>query len=424
MKYNKFITFLSLFSLAQSAQAGNLKEDLPNDFFVKINSEYSTIMLNYNTTNINQKQLFLLQERQDGYLKDKSLYIGTRVIGLLDYQNSNVESKFGWLMRHPTSNNQIGKDVSEAVVHSVQVGFTGNILPWVTTFAELLYDPQQSFGQGTITSIERNEVQVRKAYVILGERAQIRCKMGGLSAKNIYQGVTVNVRGEIIVKNIAANCNIASSMYGLNAENIGKNTVINVRDKIRVNNIDSAAQLKSDMYGVTANDLGENVNIMARDPIEVRNVGKGCRLTSSMYGITTGKLYDKVIINARDAVVINSLGDSCHLSSTMYGVRVLGASGNNLTISCREAVSLGNVGKRANISSSMYGIVVGNLGPGSNLTARDDIEIKGVCSEDAMLNSSMGKVYKRGPTKSTSFFGAESKPASQEAQVPKVLSVQ
>ena len=55
------------------------------------------------------------------------------------------------VMRHPTSANQIGEEVSEAVLHSAQLGLTANVTPWLSAYAELLYDPEQSFGAGTVT---------------------------------------------------------------------------------------------------------------------------------------------------------------------------------------------------------------------------------------------------------------------------------
>jgi len=173
MKTTKLITYLALSALSSTVYASNFKDEIIDhtNSLVKIDSPYSSIMLNENTTNINQKQLFLLHQRQAGCLDDNSLYIGARLLTIADYQDSTEGGKFGWQMRHPTPNNQIGKEVTEAVVHSAQIGFTGNILPWFTTFAELLYDPQQGFGEGTVTALERNEVQLRKAYAIIGDLA-------------------------------------------------------------------------------------------------------------------------------------------------------------------------------------------------------------------------------------------------------------
>jgi hypothetical protein len=45
---------------------------------------------------------------------------------------------------------------------------TAVINSWLTTHAELLYNPQQSFGGGTITDLNRNQIQLRKAFVVFG----------------------------------------------------------------------------------------------------------------------------------------------------------------------------------------------------------------------------------------------------------------
>ena len=170
----KFGAALGLSTCLSLAYAGSATDDIKLDFtsYIRTNPEYSMIMLNENTTRINDKQLFLLQSRQANTIEDGYFYVGSRLIVLADYQNSNVDSKFGWLMRHPTSANQIGDNVSEAVVHSVQLGLTGNILPWMTMYANFLYDPEQSFGAGTITALGRNQIQVRKAYALLGDLDQ------------------------------------------------------------------------------------------------------------------------------------------------------------------------------------------------------------------------------------------------------------
>ena len=72
-------------------------------------------------------------------------------------------------MRHPTSNNQIGTEVSEAVIHSFQLSFTGAVNNWLAVYSELLYNPEQSFGSGTITDLNRNQVQLRKGFVLFGD---------------------------------------------------------------------------------------------------------------------------------------------------------------------------------------------------------------------------------------------------------------
>ena len=72
-------------------------------------------------------------------------------------------------MRHPTDANQVGNTVSEATVHSAQLGFTGTLGGWITGYAETLFDPEQSFGPGTNTDLQRNQLQMRHAYVLFGD---------------------------------------------------------------------------------------------------------------------------------------------------------------------------------------------------------------------------------------------------------------
>jgi len=133
---------------------------------VGFNSKYSYKMLDQNQDL--RKVNILLEEKKNGSIKNNSLIIGTSLISIFDYQHSNTDSKFAYLMRHPTSNNQIGKDVSEVVIHSFQLSVTATINSWISTYAEILYDPEQSFGAGTITSLTRNQLQLRKGFVLIG----------------------------------------------------------------------------------------------------------------------------------------------------------------------------------------------------------------------------------------------------------------
>ena len=59
--------------------------------------------------------------------------------------------------------------MSEATIHSAQLGFTGSLGAWITGHAEMLFDSEQSFGRGTNTELERNQVQMRRAYVLFGD---------------------------------------------------------------------------------------------------------------------------------------------------------------------------------------------------------------------------------------------------------------
>ena len=135
--------------------------------FVRIDNAYSYDMLDPNT-NINRKQQLILSKKQKGELDTDAVYIGGAITSILNYQKSNTADKFGYLMRHPTSNNQRTTSSSEAVIHSAQLGLTANIGDWTTAYMELLYNPEQSFGSGTITDLNRNQTQIRKGYVLLG----------------------------------------------------------------------------------------------------------------------------------------------------------------------------------------------------------------------------------------------------------------
>ncbi|AUC80678.1 hypothetical protein [Lacinutrix sp. Bg11-31] len=133
---------------------------------VEFNSGFTYKMLDQNQDL--RKINILLEEKKNGTINNNSLIIGTSLISIFDYQHSNTDSKFAYLMRHPTSNNQIGKEVSEAVIHSFQLSITATVNSWISTHAEILYNPEQSFGSGTITDLNRNQLQLRKAFVLIG----------------------------------------------------------------------------------------------------------------------------------------------------------------------------------------------------------------------------------------------------------------
>ena len=135
--------------------------------FVRINSEYGYEILDP-TTDINRKQRLILERRQDGTLAPNSVNLQGAVTAIANYQVSNRAEKFGYLMRHPTSTNQMGDEVSEATIHSTQLGFTATLGDWITGHAQILFDPEQSFGKGTNTDLERNQLQMRRAYALFG----------------------------------------------------------------------------------------------------------------------------------------------------------------------------------------------------------------------------------------------------------------
>jgi hypothetical protein len=133
---------------------------------IGLNSEVSYLMMEHNQ-NLRKVEAFM-ESKADGLIADRSLSFGFNVVGLLDYQDSNRDSKFGYLMRHPTSNNQIGETTSEAVIHSAQLSMISSINSWLSAYGELLYSPEQSFGTGTITSLGRNQVEFRKGILFVG----------------------------------------------------------------------------------------------------------------------------------------------------------------------------------------------------------------------------------------------------------------
>ena len=135
--------------------------------FVQLNSPFSYKMLEPNQDL--RKADLLLTERKAGILNEQNLIIGVSLISLFDYQVTNTDSKFAYLMRHPTANNQIGKEVSEAVIHSFQLSFSGAVTNWLAAHAEILYNPEQNFGQGTITALGRNQLQLRTGFLLFGD---------------------------------------------------------------------------------------------------------------------------------------------------------------------------------------------------------------------------------------------------------------
>ncbi len=154
---------------ASTQKSGNL---------VGTSAKVSYDMLDH-TVNTNTRQLVQLKARSEGKLPDK-VTLGGNITALANYQTTSDDSKFGWLMRHPTSSNQIGKKASEAVLHAANLSVNANVTDNVTAYMELLYNPEQSFGSGTITALNRNQIQLRKAYVMWGnlDKSPIYASLG------------------------------------------------------------------------------------------------------------------------------------------------------------------------------------------------------------------------------------------------------
>ena len=69
------------------------------------------------------------------------------------------------------------------MIHSAQLGVTGTLGDRMTGHAEFLFNPQQSFGTGSNTDPERNQLQVRHAYALLGnlDRSPFHASLGKMS---------------------------------------------------------------------------------------------------------------------------------------------------------------------------------------------------------------------------------------------------
>jgi hypothetical protein len=138
-----------------------------HESLVGTNAEYNYKVLDH-AENTNTNQLYQLQALRDGQIKNK-LTLGGQVTALVNTQRANEDTKFGWLMRHPTSSNQIGKNASEAVVHSANLNMTAKLSDDFTAYIEMLYNPEQNFASGsTITGLPRNNVNMRRAYILWG----------------------------------------------------------------------------------------------------------------------------------------------------------------------------------------------------------------------------------------------------------------
>jgi hypothetical protein len=145
-------------------------------------NDYSYAMLDPTVAG-KTKPLTLMEAKRTGQLSANGVIVGGAVTVIADYQHTNRPDEFGYMMRQPGAN-QIGQAVSEAALHTVQVGVTANITRWLSAYAEILYDPEQSFGGGTLTSLERNQLSLRKGYVLIGDldRAPVYAVVGKIES--------------------------------------------------------------------------------------------------------------------------------------------------------------------------------------------------------------------------------------------------
>lgn len=148
--------------------------------FVSSNADYGYRILDA-AEDVNTKPIVQLKARQNGEL-DASLTLSGQITAIANVQHSNTDDKFGYLMRNPTSANQIGGDVSEALIHSANLAVTAQLNDWITGYFELLYSPEQNFGAGTITALTRNQLDGRRAYLLFGnlDKAPVFAAIGKL----------------------------------------------------------------------------------------------------------------------------------------------------------------------------------------------------------------------------------------------------
>lgn len=135
---------------------------------VGISPEYGYKILDHRR-GVSQRNEIILEAIDNGEL-DSMVTLSGRAVVIADAHWSNVPNKFGYLMRHPSGNNQRTKATQEVLVNSVQLAVTATPTKGVTMYAEMLYDPEQNFGAGTLTSITRNQLTMRKAFVLIGDK--------------------------------------------------------------------------------------------------------------------------------------------------------------------------------------------------------------------------------------------------------------
>ncbi len=135
---------------------------------VGISPEYGYEILDHRR-GVSQRSEIILDAIDTGEL-DSMVTLSGRAVVIADAHWSNVANKFGYLMRHPSGNNQRTKATQEIIVNSVQLAITARPTKGVTMYAEMLYDPEQSFGAGTLTALSRNQIQMRKAFVLFGDK--------------------------------------------------------------------------------------------------------------------------------------------------------------------------------------------------------------------------------------------------------------
>ena len=159
-------TITILLVLLMNMSFGQININLHQNM-IRMNSELSYKMMD--PVEDLRKVTLAMEARKKGMVGERGLIIGASLITIADAQWTNTDHKFGYLMRHPTGSNQVGDFVSEAVIHSFQLSFVGVVNNWIAACTEVLYNPEQSFGAGTLVDLNRNQLQVRKGVILFGD---------------------------------------------------------------------------------------------------------------------------------------------------------------------------------------------------------------------------------------------------------------
>lgn len=141
----------------------------PTRNVVGFSPEYGYKILDHRR-GVSQRGEIILDAIDSGEL-DSMVTLSGRAVVIADAHWSNTPNKFGYLMRHPSGNNQRTKATQEVLVNSVQLAVTATTAKGVTMYAEMLYDPEQTFGAGTLTAVTRNTITMRKAFVLIGDKS-------------------------------------------------------------------------------------------------------------------------------------------------------------------------------------------------------------------------------------------------------------
>jgi len=150
---------------------------------IGIDSDFTYAMIDQNN-NVNQKPLFLLQNRQVGL--ESKLYLGlqARAIGFLI--KTNQQDKFSYLMRFPPD--FTGDYGSELLINNVNIGLLANVSSWMALYSELNWDPARTFEgvdekitvqdptgaplvieRGRVVDATRQTVSLKQAYMLFGD---------------------------------------------------------------------------------------------------------------------------------------------------------------------------------------------------------------------------------------------------------------